>query len=183
MLPIRGRSLQLSFDLDQGELKERDRRRAAPDDYGHHQICAPGRLSRGHRCVYSAPQVLEWLGAHGRVSNRVGDAGVAEIVLQPAGIHSLSRQGKAGAVATHVDMDRERQFGSLASPLDHSANSHAPEWLPAFIDKHIGRAWCLLTLQSSEANQFVALQVVHAVSAALEPADGDGAFRSRFPAR
>ena len=41
---------------------------------GNHPFCAcaapmlnaPRRLSRGRRCVHSAPQVLEWLGAHGR---------------------------------------------------------------------------------------------------------------------
>jgi hypothetical protein len=66
---------------------------------------------------------------------------MAEIVLQPAGIHAFASQGEAGAVAKHVDMQREGQPGSLASPLDHSADAHAPERLPALIDEYISRPW------------------------------------------
>jgi hypothetical protein len=62
---------------------------------------------------------------------------MAEIVLQSAGIHAFASQ--ASAMAKHVDMHREGQFGSLASSLDHSTDAHATKRLPALIDEYIGR--------------------------------------------
>ena len=38
------------------------------------------------------PDVLKRLRAHCRVPNGVGDAGVAEVVLQPSGVHTLPCQ-------------------------------------------------------------------------------------------
>ena len=71
---------------------------------------------------------------------------MAEIVLQPAGIHALASQGEASAMAKHVDMHREGQLRSLASSLDHSADAHATERLTALIDEYISRPWFLLAL-------------------------------------
>jgi len=38
-----------------------------------------------------------------------------------------------------VDVYRERQFGSFAGPLDHSADAHATERMAALIDENVGR--------------------------------------------
>jgi hypothetical protein len=62
-------------------------------------------------------------------------------MLQPAGIHAFASEGEAGAVAKHVDMHREGQFGSRASSLDHSTDAHATKRLAALIDEHISRPW------------------------------------------
>jgi hypothetical protein len=61
-------------------------------------------------------------------------------------------------MAKHVNVDGEGQLGSLASSLDHSADTHATERLPSLIDEDIGRPG--LALQSLEASQFIALKVV-----------------------
>ena len=62
-------------------------------------------------------------------------------MLQSASIHALASQGKAGAVAKHVDVDSEGQLGDLASSLiilpipmrpmtpAHS-RTHRPLWAP-----------------------------------------------------
>ena len=97
----------------------------------------------------SPPEVFERLRRHRRITHRIGDAGVPQVVLQSASIHALASQGKAGAVAKHVDVDSEGQLGNLASSLDHSADTHAPEWLRPLIHEHIGRFGLLFLLQKS----------------------------------
>jgi hypothetical protein len=77
-------------------------------------------------------------------------------------------------MAKHVNVDGEGQLGSLASSLDHSADTHATERLPSLIDEDIGRPG--LALQSLEASQFIALKVVNAIGAALQPANRNGAL-------
>ena len=76
----------------------------------------------------------------------------------------------------HVDVHREWQFGGLASPLDHAAYAHARKGLTALIDKDVGRFGLLLALESLKTRQFIALEVMDAIGAALEPADGNGAL-------
>ena len=67
----------------------------------------------------SAPDVLERLRRHRRVPDRIGDRGVSEIVLEPPRIHSATRQRVSCRMAQHVHVYRERQLGSLASPIHH----------------------------------------------------------------
>src|SRR3974377_1051965 len=76
----------------------------------------------------------------------------------------------------HVDMHREWQFGGLASPLDHAAYAHAPKGLTALIDKDVGRFGLLLAMEPLKPRQFIALEVMDAIGAALQPADGNGAL-------
>ena len=57
--------------------------------------------------------------------------------LQPAGIHAFRRQGIAGRVPQHVNVNRERQPGGFAGMFDLARNAHAPERLAALIDEHI----------------------------------------------
>jgi hypothetical protein len=49
------------------------------------------RVARANAAL-RAPDIFKRLRAHRRVSNRVGDAGVAEEVLEPSGIHPTGRQ-------------------------------------------------------------------------------------------
>ena len=61
---------------------------------------------------------------HCGVANRIGDAGMAQEVLQPAGIHALRRQGIAGRVPQHVNVNRERQPGGFTGMFDLARNAH-----------------------------------------------------------
>ena len=65
----------------------------------------------------SAPDVLERLWRHGRIAHRICDGGMPEEVLEPPCVHSPGRQGVSGRMPQHVDMHRERQPRSLASPF------------------------------------------------------------------
>ena len=80
----------------------------------------------------------------------------------------------------HVDMKRERQPSSLASPLYHASDTHPPEGLAAFIDEDVGGldpVRLLLPVQELETVHLIALQVVNTIGSTLEPADDDGAQR------
>ena len=77
-------------------------------------------------------------------------------------------------------MHRERQPSSLASPFNHASNAHAAERLTALIDEDVGSLnpfSLLLPVQELETVHLIPLQVVDAISAALEPADDDGPLR------
>jgi hypothetical protein len=79
----------------------------------------------------------------------------------------------------HVDMNRERQPSSLASPLYHASDTHPAERLGALIDEHVGRlnpVRLLLPLQELETVHLIALQVMHAVGTALKPAGDESAL-------
>ena len=85
----------------------------------------------------SAPDVLERLRRHRRVPHRIGDRGVSKIVLEPPRIHSATRQCVSCRMAQHVNVDRERQLGGLASPLNHASDAHAPEGVAALVHEYV----------------------------------------------
>jgi hypothetical protein len=78
-----------------------------------------------------------------------------------------------------LDMHREWQPSSLASPLDHASNAHPAERLAALIDEDVGRldpVGLLLPVQELETVHLIPLQVMDAVRAALEPAHDNGSL-------
>ena len=80
---------------------------------------------------------------------------------------------------SNVDMDREWQPSGFSSPLNHASDAHAAERLATLIDEYV-RPFppftLLLPLEELEAVDLIPLQVMDAISTALEPADGDGAL-------
>ena len=102
---------------------------------------APGLSSMGGGVVRAllAPDVLEGLGRHRGIAHSVGDAAVPKEVLEPASIHALACQRVTCAVAKHVDVDREGQFGGFPGSLDHPSDAHASKGLPTLVDENIGR--------------------------------------------
>jgi hypothetical protein len=60
------------------------------------------------------------------------------------------------SVPEHMGMCLERQFGNLASPLDHSGEASRSKWSTALGREHKGRLRLLLTMQPPEGAQFVA---------------------------
>ena len=80
----------------------------------------------------------------------------------------------------HVDMHRERKPSGFPSALNHASNAHPAEGLTTLIDKYVGAldpVSLLLPLQELETVHLIPLKVMDAISAALEPAHDDGAFR------
>jgi hypothetical protein len=100
-------------------------------------------------------------------------------VLEPPCVHPPGRQCISGRMPQHVDMHRERQPSGFSSPFNHASNTHPAEGLPALIDEDIsplGPVSLLLPSQELETVQLIPLQVMDAISAALKPADDDGAL-------
>ena len=80
----------------------------------------------------------------------------------------------------HVDMHRERQPSGFPGPLNHASNAHPAKGLATLIDEGVGPldpVSMLLALQELETVHLIPLQVMDAISAALEPADDNGALR------
>ena len=100
-----------------------------------------------------------------------------EVMLKPARIHAAPRQRVSSRMPQHVDVYRERQPSSLASPFYHASDTHTAEWLAALIDEHaspLDPVSLLLPLQQLETVHLIALEVMDAISAALEPARDEG---------
>jgi hypothetical protein len=76
-------------------------------------------------------------------------------------------------IRLNVDMHRERQPSGLTSPLNHASNAHPAEGPAPFIDDEVGAldpVNLLLPVQELETVHLIALQVMDAIRAALEPA-------------
>lgn len=77
---------------------------------------------------------------------------------------------------SHMDVYRERQLSGFPSAFHHARDAHAAERLAALIHEDVGDFRLLLPMQAFEADKFIALKIVGAVSAALEPAHDDRPF-------
>ena len=104
---------------------------------------------------------------------------MSEEVLEQPCIHPPGRQCISRRMPQHVDMYRERQPSGFPGPLNHACNPHAAEGLATLIDEDVGPldpVSLLPPLQELETVHLIPLQVMDAISAALEPADDDGAL-------
>ena len=72
----------------------------------------------------------------------------------------------------HVNVNGKRQVGDLATPLDHASDAHTAKRLTALVYEYVGRPDALRRVTALERP----LQVVAAIVAAFEPAQGDGAL-------
>ena len=64
------------------------------------------------------PKVLEAVGRHFGVPDRVLDVLMPEVVLQGPRVVAVVRELETTGMAKHVGMDREWHFGGLAEALD-----------------------------------------------------------------
>ena len=75
------------------------------------------------------------------------------------------------SVPEHMGMCLERQFGDLASSLDHSGEARRRKWRAALGRKHEGRLGLLFTVKAPQGAQFVAKDRMGAGPAVLGPTD------------
>ena len=59
-------------------------------------------------------------------------------MLKASGVHPLVRQGVAAGMAEHVHMNRKRNVGGFASPLNEPGNAHPLERVATLVYEHIG---------------------------------------------
>src|SRR5262249_49143490 len=86
----------------------------------------------------ASPKVLEPVGRHFGVSDRVLDVLVAEVVLQGARVVAVIGQLEAAGVAKHVRVDREWHLGGLAEALDEAGETDGADWPAALRKEHVG---------------------------------------------
>jgi hypothetical protein len=81
------------------------------------------------------PKVLEPVGSHFGVSDRVLDVLVPEVVLQGARVVAIIGQLEAAGVAKHVRVDREWHLGGLPDTLDEAMEADGADRPTAFGNK------------------------------------------------
>ena len=76
----------------------------------------------------SSPKVLEPIGRHFGVSDRVLDVLVPEVVLQGPGVMAIVRELEPAGMAKHVRVDREWHLGGLAEALDEAVEADGADY-------------------------------------------------------
>src|SRR5262245_61146459 len=86
----------------------------------------------------ASPKVLEPVGRHLGVLDRVLDVLVPEVVLQSPCVVSVVGELEPTGVAKHVRVDRERHLGSLADALDEAVEANRADWSAALGNEYVG---------------------------------------------
>src|SRR5262245_66350954 len=84
------------------------------------------------------PKVLEPVGRHFGVSDRVLDVLVAEVVLQGPRVVTIIGQLEPARMAKHVRVDGEWQLGGLPEALDKPVETDGTGWHPALGKQYVG---------------------------------------------
>ena len=83
------------------------------------------------------PKVLEPVGRHFGVSDRVLDVLVPEVVLQGPGVMAIVREFEPTGMAQHVGVDREWHLGGLPEALDETVEADGTDWPAALGNEYV----------------------------------------------
>src|SRR5262249_18506379 len=84
------------------------------------------------------PKILEAVGRHFGVPDRVLDVLVPEVVLQGSRVVAIVGEPEPAGVAKHVWVDREWHLGGLAEALDEPVEADGADWSAALGDEYVG---------------------------------------------
>src|SRR5262245_16956312 len=84
------------------------------------------------------PKVLETVGRHFGVPDRMLDVLVAEVVLQGPRVVAIIGQFEPAGMAKHVRMDREWHLGGLSEALDEPVETDGTDWPTALGNEYVG---------------------------------------------
>src|SRR5262249_19488960 len=84
-----------------------------------------------------SPKILESVGRHFGVPDRVLDVLVAEVVLQGPRVVAIIRQLEPAGMAKHVRVDRKWHLGGLADALDKPVETDGAEWPAALGNEYV----------------------------------------------
>ena len=87
------------------------------------------------------PKALEPIRTQFRVSHRVRDVLVPEVLLDRPGVLALARELEAAGMAQHVRMDREGEFRELACARNQLPGRRRRHGSFALGHKHIRQIW------------------------------------------
>ena len=83
------------------------------------------------------PKVLEPVGRHFGVPDRVLDVLMPEVVLQGPRVVAIIGQLEPAGMAKHVRVDREWHLGGLPEALDEAMEADGANWPTAFGNEHV----------------------------------------------
>src|SRR5215831_13767561 len=84
------------------------------------------------------PKVLEPIGCHVGVPDRVLNVLVPEIVLQGPRVVAVIRELEPTGMAKHVRVDRKWHLGGLAEPLDEAVETDGTDRPSALGNEYVG---------------------------------------------
>ena len=84
------------------------------------------------------PKVLESVGCHFGVPDRVLDVLVAKVVLQGPRIVAIICELEPPGMAKHVRVDPEWHLGGLPEALDESMETDGTDWPAALGNEYVG---------------------------------------------
>ena len=84
------------------------------------------------------PKVLEPVGRHFGVSDRVLDVLVPKVVLQGPGVMAIVRELEPTGMAKHVRVDGEWHLGGLPEALDEPVETDGADWPAALRNEYVG---------------------------------------------
>ena len=84
------------------------------------------------------PKVLEPVGRHFGVPDRMLNVLVPEVVLQGARVVTIVGQLEPAGVAKHVRVDREWHLGDLAEALNEPVETDGTDWPAALGNEYVG---------------------------------------------
>src|SRR5215831_5584868 len=86
----------------------------------------------------SSPKVLEPVGRHVGIPDRVLNVLVPEVVLQGPRVMAIVRELEPTGMAKHVWVDREWHLGSLTEALDKPVETYGADWPAALGNEYVG---------------------------------------------
>jgi hypothetical protein len=86
----------------------------------------------------SSPKILESVGCHVGVPDRVLNVLVPEVVLQGPSVVTIIGQLEPAGMAKHVRVDREWHLGGLAEALNEPVETNGTDWPAALGNKYVG---------------------------------------------
>ena len=84
------------------------------------------------------PKILEPVGRHFGVPDRVLDVLVPEVVLQGPRVVTIIGQLEPAGMAKHVRVDRKWHLGGLPQSLDKPMESNGADWPAALGNEYVG---------------------------------------------
>jgi hypothetical protein len=112
---------------------------SAPQIHLIEGVVEPCRGARWVRTVLASvlPEILEPIGCHFGVANRVHDIFMAHIVLEGSGVVAIVGELVTSGVPEHVRVNREWELGSFSGPSDHLQESRGRGWTTSLGDEDI----------------------------------------------
>ena len=113
------------------------------------------------------PKVLEPVGRHFGVSDRVLDVLVPEVVLQGARVVAIVGELEPTGVAKHVRVDREWHLGGLAEALNEPVETDGTDWPAALGNEFVG-VFGIITAELAQRAYLITADRVHAGNPILD---------------